>query len=292
MYNADPSLLAKFKEKIQTKGNNNDPKPLVYITRNKTPITTQRYWEKKLVTSTVGTRSSLAVRRPYGEFMTDGIFVAQVEDGDAVIKFAEPNTNLSKMTFTHLKTIEDVSELSIMFDGYMKQSSDKTVEVYTTGQLPYVFYVDTSNSLKYINLDDEEVSGTISDDAVNVASVRGLYSEAIGLDDGIFVFYINSDGELWEARFFGGEVTELTEITLLPEDVTSWVDVWAGITWDYRIVLQLKGDDGKVYTLLSASRTAGFNNMEHMRLSKVIVSGQIGKEPPNLIGVETVGVAE
>ena len=117
--------------------------------------------------------------------MTDMIFVAQVEDGDAVIKFAEPNTNLSKMTFTHLKTIEDVSELSIMFDGYMKQSSDETVEVYTTGQLPYVFYVDSSDSLKYLNLDDEEVSGTISDDAVNVASVRGGSIPRLSiLDDG------------------------------------------------------------------------------------------------------------
>ena len=52
------------------------------------------------------------------------------------------------MTFTHLKTIEDVSELSIMFDGYMKQSSDETVEVYTTGQLPYVFCGQFRNSLK------------------------------------------------------------------------------------------------------------------------------------------------
>ena len=71
MYNTDPSLLEKFNEKIQTKGNDNNPNPLVYITRNKTANTTQRYWEKKLVTSTVGTRSSVAVRRPYGEFMTD-----------------------------------------------------------------------------------------------------------------------------------------------------------------------------------------------------------------------------
>ena len=69
-------------------------------------------------------------------------------------------------------------------------------------------------------------------------------------------FISNSDGELG-GKIFGGEVTELTEITLLPEDVTSWVDVWAGITWDYRIVLQLKGNDGNVYTLLSASRPVG-----------------------------------
>ena len=290
MNNTDPSLLAKFNEKIQTKGNNNDPKPLVYITRNKTPITTQRYWEKKLVTSTVGTRSSIAVRRPYGEFMTDGIFVAQVENGDAVVKFAEPNINLSKMTFNHVKTIPNVSELSIMFDGFMKQSSDETVEVYTTGQLPYAFYVDNSNSLQFINLDDEEVSGTISDDAVNVASVRGLYAESIDMDDGIFVFYINSDGELWEARFFGGEVTELTEIILLPEDVTSWVDVWAGITWDYRIVLQLKGSDGNVYTLLSSSRPSGYSLLEYLNVKPIKVFGQFGEEPPNLISVETVGV--
>ena len=280
MYNTDPSLLEKFNEKIQTKGNDNNPNPLVYITRNKTAITSQRYWEKKLVTSTVGTRSSVAVRRPYGEFMTDMIFVAQVEDGDAVIKFAEPNTNLSKMTFTHLKTIEDVSELSIMFDGYMEQSSDETVEVYTTGQLPYVFYVDNSNSLQFINLDDEAISGTISDDAFNVATVRGLYAESIGMDDGIWCFYTNSLGELWEARIFQGEVTELTHITQKPDGVTSWIDVWAGFTFDYRIVLQLKGDDGIVYTLVSKSRPSGYSLLEYIRLSNIGVNGLIGYPPP------------
>ena len=39
MYNTDPSLLEKFNEKIQTKGNDNNPNPLVYITRNKTANT-------------------------------------------------------------------------------------------------------------------------------------------------------------------------------------------------------------------------------------------------------------
>ena len=106
-----------------------------------------------------------------------------------------------------------------MFDGYMKQSSDETVEVYTTGQLPYVFYVDSSDSLKYLNLDDEEVSGTISDDAVNVASVRGLYAESIDMDDGIFGVLYQFRWRVVGGKIFGGEVTELTEITLLPEDV-------------------------------------------------------------------------
>ena len=290
MYNTDPSLLEKFNEKIQTKGNDNNPNPLVYITRNKTPITTQRYWEKKIVTSTVGTRSSIAVRRPYGEFMTDGIFVAQVENGDAVVKFAEPNINLSKMTFSHVKTIPNVSELSIMFDGFMKQSSDEVVETYTVGNLPYVFYVDTSNSLKYINLDDESIFGTISDDAVNVATVRGLYAESIGLDDGIFCFYTNTLGELWESSILDGEVVELTQITKKPVGVTAWEDVWVGFTFDYRIVLQLKGSDGNVYTLLSKSRTSGYNNMLYLALKNITVTGQIGKLPPNLISVETVGV--
>lgn len=290
MYNTDPSLLEKFNEKIQTKGNDNNPNPLVYITRNKTAITSQRYWEKVLITPTVGTRSSIAVRRPEGSFMADMIFTAQVEDGDAVIKFAEPNTNLSKMTFTHLKTIEDVSELSIMFDGYMKQSSDETVEVYTTGQLPYVFYVDSSDSLKYLNLDDEEVSGTISDDAFNVATVRGLYAESIGMDDGIWCFYTNSLGELWEARIFEGEVTELTQITLLPEGVTSWIDVWAGFTFDYRIILQLKGNDGKVYTLVSKSRPSGYSNLEYLRVNDVRVTGLIGYPPPVPTYAENVEV--
>lgn len=290
MYNADPTLLDKFKTAIQTKSENTDPRPLVYITRNKTAITSQRYWEKQRITSTVGTRSSIAVRRPLGSFMADMIFTAQVEAGNAYIRYAEPKPNLSDMVFTDLTFIPNVSELSIMFDGFMKQSSDGTVETYTTGNLPFVFYVDTTNSLQYINLDDETISGAISDDAFNVATVRGLYAESIDMDDGIWCFYTNSLGELWEARIFEGEVAELTRITMLPEGVTSWIDVWAGFTFDYRIILQLKGNDGKVYTLVSKSRPSGYSLNEYLMVSNIKVSGKIGEIPPTPLYAENVEV--
>jgi len=289
MYNADPTLLDKFKTSIQTKSENTDPRPLVYITRNKTAITSQRYWEKQRITSAVGTRSSIAVRRPEGSLLGDMIFTAQVESGTAIIRKAEPKMNLADMEWSTVATIPNVSELSIMFDGYMKQV-DGVVETYTTGTLPIVFYVDASDSLKYVSLDDELIAGTISDDAVNVATVRGLYAESIGMDDGIWCFYTNSLGELWEARLLNGAVAELTEIPQKPTGVTSWVDVWAGFTFDYRIILQLKGDDGMVYTLPSKSRPSGYSLNEYLALRKVIVSGQCGLPLPNLISVETVGV--
>lgn len=291
MYNADSTLIERFYNNIQTETTNNDPRPEIYITRNKTAITSQRYWEKVLITSTVGTRSSIAVRRPYGCLLGDMIFTAQVESGTAVIRKAEPKMNLADMEWTQVATIPNVSELSIMFDGYMKQI-DGVVETYTTGTLPIVFYVDSSDSLKYVSLDNELISGTISDDAVNVATVRGLYAESIGMDDGIFCFYTNTLGELWEARLFEGEVVELTEITQKPSGVTSWVDVWAGFTFDYRIVLQLKGDDGQVYTLISKSRPSGYSLNEYLNLSNIKVEGVIGLIPPVLLSVENVGVVE
>ena len=289
MYNADQTLLDRFNNNIQTEANNNDPRPLVYITRNKTAITSQRYWEKVLITSTVGTRSSIAVRRPLGSFMGDMIYTAQVEDGTAYIRYAEPKSNLSEMTFEDLTFIPNVSKLSIMFDGYMKMVDEK-VETYTTGNLPFVFYVDSSNSLQYINLDDEDIYGTISDDAVNVATVRGLYAEAIGMDDGIWCFYTNSAGELWEAKILGGVVVELTQIPNKPSGVTSWLDVWAGFTFDYRIILQLKGDDGIVYTLPSKSRPSGYSLNEYLRVANIKVEGKIGEIPPVPLYAENVGV--
>ena len=283
MYKVDPILLEKFQSMQQTRANNNDPNPLAYITRNRTPITTQRFWEKLRVTSTVGTRSSIAVRRPEGNLTGDVIFVAQVEDGNAVIRKAEPRINLTDMGWSHVTTIDNVSELSIMFDGYMKMVEGK-VESYTTGELPVVFYVDSDNSLKGWNMNND-IQFTISDTAYNVASVRGLYSEAADLNDGIFVFYTNAEGELWEARVLNDEVTELTQITLKPDGVTGWEDVWASLTFDYRVVLQLKGDDGNIYSLLSASRPSGFSLFEHLEYKTKVVQGMTGRcgtLPPNV----------
>lgn len=284
MYKVDPTLFEKFKSNLQTKSNNNDPNPLVYITRNRTPITTQRFWEKVRVAATVGTRSSIAVRRPEGNLTGDMIFVAQVESGNAVIRKAQPRINLTDMVWSHVTTLNNVSELSIMFDGYMKMVEGK-VESYTTGDLPVVFYVDSDNSLKGWNM-NTDVIFTISDTAYNVASVRGLYSEAADLNDGIFVFYTNAEGELWEARVLNDEVTEFTQITLKPDGVTGWEDVWASLTFDYRVVLQLKGYDGNTYSLLSASRPSGFTLNEYLILSDIKVEGKFGLIPPEIISVE------
>lgn len=288
MYNADPTLLDKFKTAIQTKSENADPRPLVYITRNKTAITSQRFWEKQRITSTVGTRSSIAVRRPEGSLLGDMIFTAQVESGTAIIRKAEPKMNLADMEWSQVATIPNVSELSIMFDGYMVMR-DNIVEAYTTGDLPIVFYVDNATSLKCWNMNND-AEFTISDTAYNVASARGLYSEAAGLDDGIWVFYTNADGELWEARVLNDEVAELTEITLKPSGVTGWEDVWATLTFDWRIALHLKGDDGNVHTLMSYSRPGGFSNIEYIRLTGATVTGRFGFIPPSPISAKATEI--
>ena len=280
MYNIDPVLEERLFDREQTERNNAEVRPLVYITRNRTAITSQKFWERALITSTVGTRSSIAVRRPLGSFFGDMIFTAQVESGTAIIRYAEPRDDINDMSWTTLTTILNVSELSILFDGFMRMH-DNVVETFTTGDFPWVFYVNTSGELNGLNLNDPDATEiSISDNAVNIASVRGLYSDTANLDDGIWVFYNNTDGELWEARVLDGEVEELNEITIKPEGVTEWSDLWAGFSFDYRIMLQLKGDDGKVYTLMSKSRPGGFSNIEFLRVSKISVTGLIGYPPP------------
>ena len=284
MYKCDSFLLEKYNERVQ------QPSPLIYITRNKTSITTQRFWEKQLITSTIGTRSSIALRRPEGHLTADMVFSAQVEGGQAVIRYSEPLPNMKRMEWNVLATIPDVSELSIMFDGFMELVDGK-VESYTTGDYPYVIYVKSDGSLKAMNLDAENQSEiTISDVAVNVASVRGLWSSASDLDDGILIFYTNTSGQLWEAQLLNGVVSYMSIISPKPAGVTSWIDVWASLTFDYRIQLQLKGDDEKVYTLLSKSRPSGFSIMEYLSLSKITASGFSGVEPPYPVSAFNVGV--
>lgn len=284
MYKADSLLLEKYNERVQ------QPSPLVYITRNKTALSTQRFWEKQLITTTVGTRSSIALRRPKGHFSADMVFTAQVENRTAIIRYAEPRSNIDDMEWTILTTIPNVSELSIMFDGYMVKEGD-IVESYTTGDYPYAIYVKSDGSLKALNLDVENSPEiTISDLAVNVASVRGLWSSAADLNDGILIFYTNTTGQLWEAQLLDGAISYLSIISMKPAGVTSWVDCWASLTFDYRIQLQLKGNDGKVYTLLSKSRPSGFTVMDYMYCGKIAAEGYCGYQPPVPDRAYNVGV--
>ena len=280
MYKCDSFLLEKYNERVQ------QPSPLIYITRNKTSITTQHFWDKQLITTTIGTRSSVAVRRPYGSLTADMIFTAQVENGSAVIRYAEVISNTKKMKWSVLTTLLNVNELSIMFDGYMIKTDEK-VESYTTGDKPYAICVNTDGSLKVVNLNTEsQIPITISDVAVNVASVRGLYSPWTGIDDGILIFYTNSLGELWEAQLLNEEIQYVSQILLLPPGVTKWLDCWATTTFDYRILLQLKGDDGKVYSLLSDSRPSGFACVEHVNYNIKVIGeffAECGYIPPSVL---------
>lgn len=289
MYNLSNDLSERLNNRIQTKANNNEPRPVVYLVRPTTQIQSQKFWEKTIITSDVGTRSSIAIRRPKDSLVGNMVFVAQVVAGTAVIKAAAPLSNLKLMKWTIVKTIHNVSELSILFDGYMEKT-ELNVESYTIGTLPYVIYVDTSGSLKVINLDDPDMELSISTNAVNVASVRGLYSADANLDDGILVFYTDSQNRLWESAIINGAISYVTQITNKPEGVTGWLDCWAERTFDFRITLQLKGDDGKVHILMSTSRTSGFSTLEYLKVSNISVKGQWGSQPPNLTIVDSVGV--
>ena len=279
MYYASDQLLAKLKESKQ------DIKPLVYITRPTTAMSAQRYWERQRVDAH-GSACGIAVRRPIGRMLADRVYMSQVINGNVAIMYADVEDNLNEMVWTSLASISGATEVSLVFSEIMKKVSDK-VEAYTTGTHPYVFWIDSAGTAKFRNLNNpSDIS--VGANAIKLATTAGLYSEPAEVDDGIFCFFVNTSGELWEARIHNDTVQEITDVTELPAGVTSWSDVWAGRTFDYRIALQLKGDDGNVYTLMSKSRPSGFRQ-DYIQVSNISISGNWGKEPPTLLSVETVG---
>ncbi|QRN86039.1 hypothetical protein JR334_02050 [Clostridia bacterium] len=279
MYYASDQLLSKLKESKQA------IKPKVYITRPTTAISAQRFWERQKVAD-AGTACSIAVRRPLNNMLADRIYMAQVVSGSATIMYSDTNDNLNEMEWHTLETISDAVEVSLCFENIMQKEND-IVEAYTIGEHPYVFWIDSSGNVKFKNL-DLSAEMTLSSSASKVSTTAGLYSSAADVDDGIFCFYITNAGTLWESRIFDGIVQETTQITELPIGVTNWLDVWAGRTFDYRVVLQLKGDDSNIYTLMGKSRPGGFRQ-DYIGVSTIKLSGLWGKEPPELLSIETVG---
>lgn len=278
MYRTNDQIIERSKNPIQTIANNSDFRANVSIVRNRTELRYQRHWERTLISTSVGTRNSITVKRPAYEELGTEVFLAQIHNNNAIIRHADVEYLIDKMIWKDLKTIENVTDISLCYDGYMVQHGEN-IEFYTVNNYPYVFHI-RSGILYCENLNTDEIV-EIASGANKVTSIRGLYSSGIGLDDGVLFFYINNSGQLFEGNITGDfKVGSISEITMKPAGVLSWSDVAAGRTFDWRISLQLKDNNGNVYTLLSKSRASGFSNNEHVNLNKVVLSGRFSHVPP------------
>lgn len=255
MYKMNKKLLDRTNLNRQTMSNNANPQMITLLQRASLPITSSRYWE---VLDCGGTVLSAAVKRPTVGQLASEVWRAVLQsDGSVKIQRAAVKSKLINMVWNDAAELNTagVTTVLLQFDGKAVTRRGMKENI-TVGESPYIIAAGMADRSDIYKIENGKCVYICSfAPAAAVSSVRGEYGAAV--NDGILIFYIDTEGKLHEVSFKNDTIVYDSMIDLYPEGVTAWKDVRANTTFDYRIVLQLQTADNQVYSLFSQSRTGG-----------------------------------
>lgn len=289
MYKINKSVLDRTLLSHQTIANNANPQIYTHLQRASLPINSSRYWDKLDCGATV---HSIALKRPTTNTLATEIWrVLDNGNGGFSVQKSVMKSKLYNLVWETVCVGEypensSVNIALLQFDGKSK-TKDGIKEQYTIGETPYLILGTDTTTFGIYSVSNSGLTLIKSiATAIDVSCVRGEYSSVI--DDGILIFYIDTDYQLHEVAFKDEEVIYDNKIDMLPDDMPSiqWEKVRANTTFDYRIVLQLKEVNGGIYTLYSRSRPGGDMLSENIGVTSRCKGSILNNKFTQIINVE------
>lgn len=160
--------------------------------------------------------------------------------------------------------VSEAEEISVAFVSAIQNGSGDYKEYVTEGK-PWVFWIH-DGALYGQKIGTESAVSFANEGCLSVSAINGFkLSGSSFFDYGLCVFFILS-GHLYYRQLIGGTWYDAIEVTMAPTGVL-WKQVAAGRTWDYRLVIQLLGDDGNLYELYTRHGGFGKAYTEHLEIT-------------------------
>ena len=287
MRSIDSGTLTAAKNLIQTKATKSDPRLSLWIGRPVTQLTNTQFLETLDVAGITGiTDCDIAVRHTTYGRGGDGVYLAYIKDGVAHVVSSQSYVVMSRHTFIDTGFSEPADHVAIAFDGTMPKHISDKYELLTEKQ-PWVFWT-ASGALYARKLGTADTITLASANATWADAIRATWSEIAAFDFGLCVFFI-VNGAVYYRQLIGGEWYDAEAIPAAALPVVdagvTWVQVSCSRTWDWRIALQLKASDGKMYECFTQFMGIGSKSAEHISVKSVKATG-------NLIHVDYIDTAE
>ena len=258
-------LEPKLGSAIQTRANNSAPSVHAIISRATIPLTDENFLERQLVLESSIEDVSIAVSHPKANAQNSQVFVGSIENGVAKVYGAMCKLNMANHTWVDYGFSEPAEAISVAFDGTMPKAVSGDIE-FVTEEKPWVFWIH--NGVLYAKkLGTTDTIVLAESNCEDVSAVRAMWSEAGSFDFGLCVFFILS-GSIYYRQLIGGEWTDGTPVTFGPSGST-WSEIAAQRTWDYRVVLQAKTRGGATYELFTQYMGIGKQTTEHIEVKAV-----------------------
>ncbi len=184
---------------------------------------------------------------PISELYMVGIFHPEFTTGTQTEVKSTFDINSALPTWSHKFYLGDTLDAAIEFDGsWVKEDS---LSVLKTDDLPWVFWINTSNELYGQHYDDTSTLIKLSETVTKVSAVRGWKTTIEGdyaNDQGLVVAYVKSDGEAYYRQYKiqdGFPTAWASEELLVFPDVTEPItDIQVTRTNDFRLLFAAESD--------------------------------------------------
>lgn len=279
-------LSTKLSNPIQTRANNSDPSASIWVGRPTTVLTNNTFLEKQTVVQAPITDSSIAVCHPRLNTENTKIYIGYVSNGIAKVGVALTKVKMSSHVWLDTNFSETADHISVAFDGTMPKNVNGKYEFLTESE-PWVFWTN-AGALYARKLGTDETISLASENVTWISAVRATWSEVTAFDFGLCIFFI-AGGSVYYRQLINGvwydaEVIPAAALPTVDSGVT-WVQVSCSRTWDWRIALQLKASDGKMYECFTQFMGIGSKSAEHLEIKNINATG-------NLIPVDYLDTAE
>lgn len=272
MRSVPSDMASKLALTKQTRANAADPSASVWIGRPTTPLTADIFLEKQTVlTGATITDTSVAVCHPRRGAVNTKISIAYISSGLAKIVETYPKAKMSNHIWFNTDFSEPATAVSIAYDGRMPKNDDGTVD-FVTDETFWVFWVN--GGVLYARKFGTTTTIVLAEsNCTDVSAIRAMWSEAGSFDFGLVVFFL-LNGTIYYRQFINDEWMDAEVVTFGPPS-TTWTSITAFRTWDYRIGVQGKTSDNKLYEMFTQFMGIGKQTTEHIALTKIQTSSDI-----------------
>lgn len=266
-------ILDKLKMSAQTRANGSAITSSVWVTRPTTQLTDPVFLEKQIVPTVKNgalVDVSLATRHSSLGDEYDETYIGYIYGTTLTVMHSDPAIDIDSHIWITSETISSATRLTLAFNGEFKKATKTSPIQFISEEVPWLFWI-SGGVLNGKRIGSEEIITLSDTNVTDVAAVRGFSPpDNDALDFGFIVFYI-IEGSIYYRQLINGEWYEAINTNFGPSGIT-FSEISASRSWDYRIILQAKGSDGKVYELFTQFMGIGRNLAEHIDLSDISIT--------------------
>ena len=256
-------ISERLNKNIQTRANKSAPSASLWVGRPTTVMVDDTFLERQTVISANAKDVSIAVCHPKVNSGNTRICMAYISDGVAKVVTAAHKYKMSAHIWKDAGFSEEATAVSIAYDGTMPKAIVGDVE-FVTEQKPWVFWVN-GGALYGRKLGGETIL-LAETNCTDVSAIRAMWSSAGDFDFGLVVFFL-LNGKLYYRQLIDGVWMDAEVVSFGPN--VAWSEIAAFRTWDYRIGVQGKTTDGKIYEMFTQFMGVGKQNTEHIELKSM-----------------------